>query len=112
MTLQISDYRMMGDLLVRITGTLEGDHHTVQWVSIIPRDGGVAVISAGNSSSWSDAVLTPVVDPKMIAAAKAFEANRLYEEMDKALDQAWAEVQKWNGVLQCIHDGEVAAVAA
>ena len=111
MTLQINDYRMVNGHLVRITGTMDHNHHTVEFVTILDREGDLKAVSAGDSRSWSDAVLSSVTDPKMIAAAKAFEANRRYEEMDKALDDAWAEVVKWNGVLQCIHEAEWGGVA-
>lgn len=111
MILKINDYRMKDGQLVRISEVLQDGGYRVESIILQPDDSNKVVV--GDSGfAWPASNFSPITDPKMIAAARAFEANRQFEELDKALDAAWAEVLKWNGVLQCIYEAEQAQVAA
>lgn len=110
MTLQINDYRMKGERLVHITCVIAGGDCQAQYISVSTQDGIKAV--AGEVDWHKPSELSAVVDPMLIAAAKSFDANLAYERLDKSLDEAWAEVLRWTGVLECMHEAELAGAAA
>jgi hypothetical protein len=111
MTLQINDYRMMGDQLVRISDVLTNGSYAVEFIYVSVQ-GEAEAVTAGWAFAPSADCLTTIVDAKLAAAAQAFEANRQYELIDKQLDAAWQSVLKCRAALQSVCGAALAGAAA
>lgn len=109
MTRKIDDYCMQGASLVRIAKVVSSNVYDIEYIQIT-REDGIKAIGRGSALDVPEGALASITDPKFVVASEAHKAGRRYEDLDKALDAAWADVLKWNGVLLFVLDGNAAGV--
>ncbi|MCW5720732.1 MAG: hypothetical protein KIS86_06280 [Devosia sp.] len=112
MSLKVNDYRMYGDFLVRISDNIDGFRYGAETIKVIEENGVLKVESGEQTFMDFEHAFTRITDTRLVAAARVYEANRQYEEIDKKVDDAWQTVMHWNDVLQCAHEAERARASA